>query len=101
MVITKADLVKELMQRCPELSRLDAVQFIDAFFSEIMAGVKEHGIVKLPGLGNFVVRDKKARPGRNPKTGEAVAISARRVVTFHPSNKLREKITETTKQSKS
>ena len=65
---------------------------IEDFFDEIKASLINNEEVKLSGFGNFELIDKKARPGRNPKTGEDVTISARRVVTFRAGNKLRKKI---------
>ncbi len=62
---------------------------VEAFFEEIVAALDGGDSVKLAGVGNFMLRDKLPRPGRNPKTGVTVPISARRVVTFHASAKLR------------
>lgn len=92
MVLTKADLVKKLMHGARGLSRQEAIEFVELFFTEICAALTRGEEVKLPGFGNFITRNKKARPGRNPKTGESAPISARRVVTFHPSHKLKDKI---------
>jgi integration host factor subunit alpha len=64
-------------------------EMVDAFFEEIRATLECGEAVKLSGFGSFHVLDKPQRPGRNPKTGEAVSISARRVSTFHPSTKLK------------
>jgi integration host factor subunit alpha len=100
MVLTKADLIKKLMQGVRGLSRQDATSLVELFFAEISATLIQGEEVKLSGFGNFSIRDKKSRPGRNPKTGETVAISARRVVTFHPSHKLKEKITKMMQEQK-
>ena len=61
---------------------------IESFFKEIINSLERGEEVKLSGFGNFELREKKERPGRNPKTGEEIPISARRVVTFHASQKL-------------
>jgi len=65
---------------------------IDAFFDLISASLVEGKDVKISGFGNFQIRTKAPRPGRNPRTGEAIPIDARRVVTFHASHKLKEQI---------
>ena len=72
-----------------ELNKADAKDMVDAFFEEIRSGLETGQHVKLSGFGNFQLRDKPQRPGRNPKTGEEIPITARRVVTFHPSQKLK------------
>lgn len=89
--LSKAQLVDVL---CGELhlTRPDAKHLVEQFF-ESMRDELEHGRhVKLSGFGNFILRDKTERPGRNPKTGENVMVSARRVVTFKPGAKLKDKI---------
>jgi integration host factor subunit alpha len=65
---------------------------VETFFDEISTALIRGESVKLSGFGNFLLRDKPQRPGRNPKTGEAIPISARRVVTFHASQKLKSQI---------
>ena len=67
----------------------DADRKVETFFDEIRNALERGEAVKLSGFGNFQVRDKPPRPGRNPKTGEVIPISARRVVTFHASQKLK------------
>ena len=64
------------------LSKIDARELVDLLIEEVMATLAAGEQVKLSGFGNFELRDKKERPGRNPKTGESVPVSARRVVTF-------------------
>ncbi len=64
------------------LSKLDSRELVDLFIEEIVGSLAVGEQVKLPGFGNFELRDKKERPGRNPKTGESIPVSARRVVTF-------------------
>jgi integration host factor subunit alpha len=91
MTLTKAELAQTLIDK-RGFSKRDAKVFVDKFFDLIIKSLVDGQEVKLSGFGNFVTRDKNSRPGRNPKTGEAVAISARRVVTFHAGNKLKEQI---------
>jgi integration host factor subunit alpha len=71
------------------LNKREAKEVVEAFFDEIRAQLEQGESVKLSGFGNFQLRDKPERPGRNPKTGEPIPISARRVVTFHASQKLK------------
>ena len=71
------------------LNKRDAKDSVDTFFEEIRESLARGVEVKLSGFGNFQVRDKPPRPGRNPKTGEVIPIEARRVVTFHASQKLK------------
>jgi integration host factor subunit alpha len=65
------------------------MDMVESFFDEVRAALENGRGVKLSGFGNFQLRDKPQRPGRNPKTGEEIPISARRVVTFHASQKLK------------
>lgn len=88
MTLTKAELADLLFNKVG-LNKREAKDMVEAFFEEIRAKLEQSEDVKLSGFGNFQLRDKPQRPGRNPKTGEEVAISARRVVTFHPSAKLK------------
>lgn len=86
--LTKAELIDKVVDNVTG-NRREASQLVDSFF-EILASELEQGRnVKISGFGNFELRDKAARPGRNPRTGETKVISARRVVTFHPSQKLK------------
>lgn len=91
MALTKIEIAENLIEKCG-LDRRVAKQFVEQFFEEIRASLEKGEEVKLSGFGNFTVREKKARPGRNPKTGEDVAISARKVVSFKPGQKLRERV---------
>lgn len=75
-----------------QLTKQQAMNIVELFFEEIRSALTRGDVIKLPGLGNFQTRKKKQRPGRNPKTGEVVAVSARRVVTFHAGLKLRGEI---------
>lgn len=90
--MTKADLVEMLFKKTGLTKRQGKV-LVDAFFAEISAALESGRPVKLSGFGNFQLRDKAERPGRNPKTGEEIAITARRVVTFHASQKLKDAVT--------
>lgn len=87
MTLTKADLIAKLIQQ--DLSKAEATRFVEAFFAEIVLALQQGESVKLTGLGNFSTRKKKARLGRNPKTGEDALISARRVVSFLAGPKLK------------
>jgi integration host factor subunit alpha len=75
-----------------ELAKPDAKVMVDQFFEEIRFALEGGSHVKLSGFGNFTLRDKLQRPGRNPKTGEEIPVAARRVVTFKPGLKLKTKI---------
>lgn len=86
--LTKAELAELLFERVG-LNKREAKDVVDAFFEEIRDSLAGGVEVKLSGFGNFHVRDKPPRPGRNPKTGEVIPIAARRVVTFHASQKLK------------
>ncbi len=89
--LTKAELAEMLFERVG-LNKREAKDMVETFFDEIRAALERGGCVKLSGFGNFQLRDKPQRPGRNPKTGEEIPISARRVVTFHASQKLKSQI---------
>lgn len=91
MTITKADLGNSLFDEVG-LNKREAKDFVETFFERIRQSLEQGTQVKLSGFGSFILRDKTSRPGRNPKTGEEVAISARRVVTFRSSQKLRERV---------
>lgn len=89
--LTKADMVEHLMNKLP-LTKQEARKLVDDFFNEIAQNLANGREVKLSGFGNFYLNDKSARPGRNPKTGEAVEISARRVVSFKAGQKFRNRL---------
>ena len=91
MSLTKADIADRLFEEVG-LNKREAKEFVDAYFETIRAALEEGDNVKLSGFGNFQLREKKQRPGRNPKTGEEIPISARRVVTFRPGQKLRSRV---------
>lgn len=86
--LTKAELADLLFERVG-LNKREAKDMVEAFFDEIRNALERGEEVKLSGFGNFQLRDKPQRPGRNPKTGEEIPITARRVVTFHASQKLK------------
>ena len=86
--LTKAELADILFDRLG-LNKREAKEMVDDFFDELRLALERGESVKLSGFGNFQLRDKPQRPGRNPKTGEEIAITARRVVTFHASQKLK------------
>lgn len=86
--LTKAELA-ELLFDSVGLNKREAKDMVEAFFGVIRDALENGESVKLSGFGNFQLRDKPQRPGRNPKTGEAIPIAARRVVTFHASQKLK------------
>ena len=91
--LTKADLAEQLVEEL-KLTKNDAKDIVDLFFEEVRHAFEAGKEVKLSGFGNFDLRDKNPRPGRNPKTGEEVMVSARRVVTFHPGQKLKQRVEE-------
>jgi len=91
MTLTKADMAESLFNELG-LNKNEARELVELFFEELVASLAVGKHVKLSGFGNFDLRDKKERPGRNPKTGEKVTIPARRVVTFRPGQKLKARV---------
>ncbi len=91
MALTKADMAKSLFNAIG-LNKKEARELVDLFFQELEACLADGEPIKLSGFGNFDLRDKKERPGRNPKTGEDIPIPARRVVTFRAGQKLRARV---------
>lgn len=91
MTLTKADLADLLFEQVG-LNKREAKDMVEAFFEEIRTSLEGGDSVKLSGFGNFELRKKSERPGRNPKTGEEIPITARRVVTFHASQKLKSQV---------
>jgi len=89
--LTKAAMAERLYEVLG-LNKREARELVDAFFEEIRSCLEGNEQVKLSGFGNFDLRDKAERPGRNPKTGEEIPISARRVVTFRPGQKLKSRV---------
>jgi len=88
MTLTKAELADMLFEKVG-LNKREAKDMVEGFFEEVRDALESGDGVKLSGFGNFQLRDKPQRPGRNPKTGEEIPITARRVVTFHASQKLK------------
>ena len=91
MALTKADMAERLFDDVG-LNKREAKELVEAFFEEVRGSLEVGRQVKLSGFGNFDLRDKNQRPGRNPKTGEEIPISARRVVTFRPGQKLKARV---------
>ncbi len=91
MALTKVDMAESLFNEVG-LNRREARDLVDSFFQELEASLADGEQIRLGGFGNFDLRDKNARPGRNPKTGEKVPIPARRVVTFRAGQKLRARV---------
>lgn len=91
MALTKADMAEHLFEEVG-LNKREAKEFVDAFFETVRAALEDGEQVKLSGFGNFDLRKKNERPGRNPKTGEEIPISARCVVTFRPGQKLKSRV---------
>ena len=89
--ITKADLADHLFEKVG-LNKREAKEFVDLFFEELRGALISEESIKLSGFGNFDVRKKSERPGRNPKTGQEIPVTARKVVTFHASQKLKERM---------
>ena len=91
MALTKADMAERLFEELG-FNKREAKELVEMFFEEIRRALEDGEQVKLSGFGNVDLREKKQRPGRNPKTGEEIPISARRVVTFRPGQKLKARV---------
>lgn len=91
MALTKADIGEYLASQLG-LNKREAKEIVELFFNKVIDSLERGEPVKLSGFGNFELRDKGERPGRNPKTGEEIPISARRVVTFHAGQKLKARV---------
>ena len=89
--LTKAELAELLFEQVG-LNKREAKEMVELFFEEIRSSLESNEHVKLSGFGNFDLREKSERPGRNPKTGEDIPISARKVVTFRPGQKLKSRV---------
>ena len=92
--VTKAEIAEHLSEKLGLMNKREAKDFVDVFFEKIREALEAGEQVKLSGFGNFDLRDKNPRPGRNPKTGEEVTVTARRVVTFKAGQKLKSKVDE-------
>jgi integration host factor subunit alpha len=93
ITLTKADMVEHLYEELG-LNKREAKDLVEMFFGEVRDALETGKNVKLSGFGNFILRDKTQRPGRNPKTGEEIPVTARRVVTFRPGQKLKQRVEE-------
>ncbi len=91
MALTKADMADYLFKKLG-LNKREAKDVVEMFFEEIRAALERGEQVKISGFGNFDLHEKNQRPGRNPKTGEEIPITARRVVTFRPGQKLKSRV---------
>ena len=91
MTLTKSDIVKNLNDEIG-LNKREAKELVDSFFENIKKLLSQGQEVKLSGFGNFQLKNKSSRPGRNPRTGEDVEITARRVVTFKSGQKLKKSL---------
>jgi integration host factor subunit alpha len=91
MTLTKADITKRIGDEIG-LTNRESKEIVEIFFHHVGEALIKGVPVKLSGFGNFTLHDKKQRPGRNPRTGEEVAVSARRVVTFHCGQKLKARV---------
>jgi len=91
MSLTKSGMAESLFNELG-LNKWEARKLVDSYFEELTASLAVGEQVRLSGFGNFDLRDKNERPGRNPKTGEKVSIPARRVVTFRAGNKLKARV---------
>ena len=87
--MTKADIIEAVYEKVGGFSKKEAAEIVEAVFNSIKETLELGEKIKISGFGNFVVREKKARIGRNPQTGEEITISARRVLTFKPSQVLK------------
>jgi len=97
--LTRAELLERVVQLKKMTSRSDIEKIIDRFYNVIIQTLGSGEVVRLSGFGNFYLLDKKQRPGRNPKTGEVIPVSERRVVTFRTGNKLKQLIDRYTKEA--
>jgi len=91
MALTKAAMAEKLFNELG-LNKREAKEFVESFFEELRVALEDGDNIKLSGFGNFDIRDKNERPGRNPKTGEEIPILARRVVTFKSGQKLKTRV---------
>ncbi len=87
--MTKADIIERVCEEVGGFSKKEAADVVELVFEMMKDTLAEGEKIKISGFGNFIVRDKNPRPGRNPQTGEQIMIEARRVLTFKPSNVLK------------
>ncbi len=91
MALTKADMAESLFNEIG-LNKKEARELLDLFFQDLEASLADGEQIRLSGFGNFDLRDKNKRPGRNPRTGEKIPVAARRVVTFRAGQKLKARV---------
>ncbi|MBN2723144.1 MAG: integration host factor subunit alpha [Deltaproteobacteria bacterium] len=92
--MTKADIIDKVYESVPGLSKREAADLVEAVFATLKKTIENGENIKISGFGNFIIREKSARPGRNPKTGENIEISTRRVLTFRPSQILKKTLND-------
>ena len=90
--MTKADIVETVYEKVGGFSKKEAAEIVETVFDTIKTTLERGEKIKISGFGNFVVRDKNSRTGRNPQTGQEITITARRVLTFKPSKGLKKRI---------
>ncbi len=87
--MTKADIIEAVYEKVGGFSKKEAAEIVETIFNSMKSTLERGEKIKISGFGNFQVREKKARIGRNPQTGQEITISARRVLTFKPSQVLK------------
>ena len=92
--MTKADIIDRVCDNVGGFSKKEAADLVEAVFDTMKSVLEQGEKIKISGFGNFVVRDKQPRPGRNPQTGREIMIEARRVLTFKPSNLLKQALND-------
>jgi integration host factor subunit alpha len=92
--MTKAELVEIVYEKVGGLSKKESQDIVEAIFDTMKSNLKNGEKIKISGFGNFILRDKRPRKGRNPQTGDDIQITARRVLTFRPSQILKAYINE-------
>ena len=92
MTLTKAELADILVEKVSSVTKNEAKEIVELFFEEIRTTLERGEEIKISGFGNFQLRDKPQRPGRNPKTGESVMIPARRKIVFTPAKALKDAV---------
>jgi integration host factor subunit alpha len=97
--MTKADIVETIYEKVGGFSKKEAADIVETVFDSIKSTLERGEKIKISGFGNFVVRDKSARTGRNPQTGDGITISARRVLTFKPSQVLKNSLNSNNEQA--
>ncbi len=92
--MTKADIIDKVYESVPGLSKREATELVEAVFETIKVTLENGENLKISGFGNFIIREKKSRPGRNPKTGKSIEICERKVLTFRPSQVLKKALND-------